>query len=107
MAGENFDRKILVNGDGILSTSEARVSFGDLYRVKLTISNRAFLENRHELKLDEYDVTNGTKLRTIVLKGVPLERRHMVASVLSNGIEVFCIVTGRPGIQSFIQSFLL
>ena len=96
---EDFDRKILVNRNGTLSTSDShRISFGLRNDVKLATANRVFVEDPNEkgtIKLDEYDIATGTKVRTI-LTGGPVED-YTLASVLSNGIEVVCIMKGRAG----------
>jgi len=106
---EGFYRKIVIDGSGVLTHEDRRITFGDREEVKLARDNRVFVEDPDEggdIRLDEYDVVTGDKIRTIST-GVPREG-HMVASVLCNGIEIFCVISAHAGsTNNVIQSFLL
>lgn len=107
--GNTSERKISISDQGILTAEPRGITLGERNEVKLATAMRAFVEHpneRGEVKLDEYNVAIGEKVRTL-LTGIP-RQDHMVASVLSNGKEVFCIISGFAGSQDHvIQSFLL
>lgn len=109
MFGERFSRMILINESGILE-ERGRLTFGGRDYVTLATANRVFVEDPDErggtIKLDEYDVATGAKVRTLAT-GIPREG-HMVASVISNGIEVFCMIgANRGNPRNVVQSFLI
>jgi len=107
--GEGIERKILINGAGVLTDEDRQITFGDRQEVRLARGNRVFVEHPDEegdIRLDEYDVITGDKIRTFTT-GVP-RRGHTVASVLCNGIEIFCVISAHAGSTNHvIQSFLL
>jgi hypothetical protein len=112
MAGEEFDRQISIDNNGVLTTAEDHnISYEEgLEEVMLTTANRVFVHNPADeggtFKLHEFDIATGTKVRTI-LTGVSLDD-HMVASVVSNGNEVFVIIAAKAGgTNHVIQSFVL
>jgi len=108
--GEGFQRKILIDDAGVLTPEDRRITFAHRNEVKLARDNRVFVEHPDEegdIRVDEFDVATGEKIRTI-WTGVPRENGRMLASVLSNGIKVFCIISHHTGsADNIIQSFLL
>ena len=102
-------RKFWIDGSGILTHEDQRITFGDRNEIKFARGDRVFVENPDEkggIFLDEFDVASGEKIRTIST-GVP-RNEHTLASVLSNGNKIFCIVSAHGGSdRNVIQSFLL
>jgi len=106
---KGFHRKITINGAGVLTPDDRQITFALRNEVRLARDNRVFVEHPDEegdIRMDEVDVATGEKIRTI-WTGVPRDG-HMIASVLSNGIKVFCIISAHAGsTDNIIQSFLL
>ena len=105
----NEHRKIAVNNDGTLTDCPRGMTWGsERNEIMLATDSRLFVEHsaeEGEVKLDEYDIATGEKVRTLST-GLP-RSDHMVASVLSNGKEVVCLMSGGPGGRpNVIQTFL-
>jgi len=101
--------KILVNNDGTLTVVCPRgmTRESEYQEIKLVTESRFFVdpEEQGEVKFDEYDIATGEKVRTLST-GLP-RSDHLVASVLSNGKEVVCSMSGGPGGRpNVIQTFL-
>lgn len=108
--GDESFRKISINADGLVEEEPRHITFGPRNRVMLATADRVFVEHPDEkgsVELDEYDVATGEKVRTICT-GVQRDTTTMVASVLSNGKEVFCVVCPNGwSMENIVQSFLL
>jgi len=102
-------RKFWIDRSGILTDEDQRITFRDWKEIKFARGDRVFVEIPDEegcIFLDEFDAASGEKIRTIST-GVP-RNKHTLASVLSNGNKIFCIVSARGGRdRNVIQSFLI
>jgi hypothetical protein len=102
---------ISIDGSGILRRHDATIPLG---RAKyISSASRVFLTNTSSvegdeedwsLKIDEFDLTTGTKVRTLSTGFTFSDDGCDIHSVFSNDTAVYCIIgaNGRLVIQKFL-----